>query len=166
MILPWLVLRDFNSPLSPSNKQGGSAITNYQTLDFQDFVIIDGMEDLHQFGCHYTQTNGNVFSKFDREMVNRIWLEQHDRSVVKFQTTGSLPEHIPCIVFLLQEGRKSRKPFKFYNMCITHERFQPLVTQTQEKANTLLPHCTQQYQLKMKLNIMKSKLRQLNILFF
>lgn len=69
MNMPWLVISDFNSPLSLANKQGGLPIVNHGTIDFQDFVLQTDMEDLHSLGCQYTWINGRVYFKFDRALV-------------------------------------------------------------------------------------------------
>lgn len=58
MGLPWLLVGDFNSPLSPVDKRGGLDVTTYSTVDFQDFVSTVGVEDLRSVGCQFTWTNG------------------------------------------------------------------------------------------------------------
>lgn len=72
MELPWLILGDFNSPLSPTDKKGGIGVTSYATVDFQEFTITTRVEDLHQMGCQFTWTNDHIVSKLDRAMVNKI----------------------------------------------------------------------------------------------
>lgn len=49
-----LVVDDFNSHLPLVDKQGGLRVTNHCTADFEDFVMKEGMEDMHSYGCHYT----------------------------------------------------------------------------------------------------------------
>lgn len=51
------------------------------------------MKDLHHFGCQYIWTNGEVFCKFDRAVVNKRWLEQQDKGVAEFKTRGYLSDY-------------------------------------------------------------------------
>lgn len=80
MTLLWLLLGDFNSPLSLADKQGGLDVTTHATVDFQEFMLHAGIEDLHSTGCRFTWTNGRVVSKLDQTMVNVLWLEQNKSS--------------------------------------------------------------------------------------
>lgn len=88
MDLPWLLLGDFNSPLSPADKQGGIDVTTYATSDFRDFVMTAGVEDLHSIVCQFTWTNGRIVCKLDRAMVNKTWLEQDRSSFADFKAPG------------------------------------------------------------------------------
>lgn len=155
-----LILGDFNVTLSLQNKQGGAIITNYHVSGFQDFVIRPGMEDLHHSECCCTWTNGRIFCKLDRIMVNKGWLEQNDKWITEFQTPGSLSDHTPSLVSLLQMERPRKKPFKFSNKWTTHECFNALVSNGWQKTEAATPNGTGQYKLKLKLNFMDAEFRQ------
>lgn len=72
----------------------------------------------------------------------------------------------PLALFHSYRGTFKSRNHLFYNMWIAHEEFHPLVAQCWEKASQLIPNGTKQYQLKMKLNMLKAMLRQLNRLHF
>lgn len=110
---------------------------NYQTSNFQDFVITTRMKDLQQFGYHYTWSNGSL-CKLDRAMINKNQLEDNDRSVVEFRPPGCLSNHTPCIVSLLQGRSQNKNSLKFNNMKITHMKFHPLFTRGWEKADQII----------------------------
>lgn len=84
MELSWLVIRDFNSQLSPVDKQGGINVTSYATANFQEFAIMAGVEDLHFIGCQFTWTSGHIVSKLDCAIINILWLEQDRSSFADF----------------------------------------------------------------------------------
>ncbi|XP_042460353.1 uncharacterized protein LOC122043848 [Zingiber officinale] len=162
MELPWLIMGDFNSPLSPMDKCGGMDVTSYATADFLDFVIRAGMEDLHATGCQFTWTNGRVVCKLDRAMVNKIWLEQDRSSVVEFRPPGIFSDHASCIISILELQRPQAKPFKFYNMWTTHQDFGQLVHENWTLADSMIREGVCQFKLKQKLLLLKKPLRQLN----
>lgn len=137
--------------------RGGLAFPNYQISDFHDFVILNGMEDLPQVGCQYTWSNGNVFCKLgnvfcklDRTMVNKIWMEQDSSSMAEFSPPANwiCIRSTPCIVIVMGERGHVKKPFKFYNMWVTHEHFHPLVAQTWDMAERQVDRGTTQFRLK------------------
>ena len=71
---PWLVLGDFNSILSQDDKLNGNAISLYETNDFHNCCHDLGLFDLNYSGCHCKWSNGHVWSKIDRVLVNPIWV--------------------------------------------------------------------------------------------
>ncbi|XP_074575217.1 uncharacterized protein LOC141831710 [Curcuma longa] len=159
MELPWLLLGDFNSPLTPADKRGGIDVTTYATSDFHDFVIVAGVEDLHSVGCKYTWTNGRVVCKLDQAMVNALWLEQDWSSYAVFHPPGVFSDHALCTVTILDSGRRKAKPFKIFNMWITHPSFTQTVQEFWEHTR-IVEHGTAQYILREKLRQLKHPLRQ------
>ncbi|XP_042467500.1 uncharacterized protein LOC122050678 [Zingiber officinale] len=162
MDLPWLIMGDFNSPLSSSDKCGGMDVTSYASADFLEFVIMAGMEDLHATGCKFTWTNGREVCKLDRAMVNKTWLEQDKSSVAEFRPPGIFSDHASCIVSILEPQRPQAKSFKFYNMWTTHHDFSRLVQENWTLANSMIREGVCQFKLKQKLLLLKKPLQQLN----
>jgi len=70
---PWIVLGDFNSILSQDDKHNGEHVSNYEVSDFRECCADLGLADLNATGCHFTWSNGSVWSKIDRVMVNPLW---------------------------------------------------------------------------------------------
>ncbi|KAJ6973806.1 hypothetical protein NC653_033972 [Populus alba x Populus x berolinensis] len=67
---PWLILGDFNSLLSQADKHHGEPVSNYETTDFRQCCSDLGLTDLNYSGCHFTWSNGSVWSKLDLVLVN------------------------------------------------------------------------------------------------
>ncbi|KAK4426526.1 hypothetical protein Salat_1421200 [Sesamum alatum] len=54
MIMPWLILGDFNCVKSPTEKQLGVPPTWYELKDFTDCCLSLGLHDAPTTGCFYT----------------------------------------------------------------------------------------------------------------
>ncbi|KAG6528003.1 hypothetical protein ZIOFF_010140 [Zingiber officinale] len=80
--------------------------------------------------------------------------------MAEFKAPRCLSNQPTCIVSILEERTHIKKPYKFYNMWTTHEDLNRLVDRGWEQANEL-DH-TAQCRLKLKLNLLKRDLKQLN----
>ncbi|XP_074557015.1 uncharacterized protein LOC141812990 [Curcuma longa] len=127
MDLPWLLIGNFNSPLSPDDKGGGLDVSSHATEDFQEFAFKARVEDLHSTSCQFTWTNGHVICKLDRTRVNALWLEQDRSNYAEFRPPGVFSDHASCIVSILESSRRKAKPFKFFNKWTTHLDFTQIV---------------------------------------
>ena len=97
---PWLVLGDFNSLLSSTDKHNGEAISSYEVSDFRDCCFDMGLQNVNYTGCHYTWTNGTVWSKLDRVLTNPSWPSLHRSTHVHFETPSAFTDHSPAAVRL------------------------------------------------------------------
>jgi hypothetical protein len=61
---------DFNSILSQEDKHNGAAVSTYETTDFRTCYSDLGLAELNYTGCHFTWSNGSVWSKIDRVLAN------------------------------------------------------------------------------------------------
>ncbi|KAL9400734.1 hypothetical protein Peur_004583 [Populus x canadensis] len=93
---PWLVLGDFNSLLSQSDKYHGEPVSNYETADFRQCYSNLGLTDLNYSGCHFPWSNGRVWSNFDRALVNPFWSFDHSSVHVNFDNPGVFSNHSPA----------------------------------------------------------------------
>ncbi|KAG6524166.1 hypothetical protein ZIOFF_014057 [Zingiber officinale] len=82
--------------------------------------------------------------------------------MAEFKAPRCLSNHPTGIVSILEERTHIKKPYKFYNMWTTHEDFNRLVDRGWEQANELDQRVTAQCRLKLKLNLLKRDLKQLN----
>jgi len=65
---PWLIMGDFNSILSQEDKHiNGAVVSTYETTDFRICCSDLGLDELNYTGCHFTCSNGSVWSKIDEE---------------------------------------------------------------------------------------------------
>ncbi|XP_074573473.1 uncharacterized protein LOC141829894 [Curcuma longa] len=162
MGLPWLLVGDFNSPLSAADKKGGLDVTTYTTTDFHDFVSTTGVDDLRSVGCQCTWTNGRIVCKLDRAMVNALWLEQDRSSYAQFHPPEVFLDHALCTVSIMDVGRRKRKPFKIFNMWTTHPSFLQTVQDFWEHTEIGSEIGTALYRLREKLRQLKHPLKKLN----
>ena len=158
LMAPWMVLGDFNNVLHDGERVNGADISSYEVRDFSDCCQQVGLSDLQSLGCRLTWTNGRVWSKIDRVLVNHYWLQEGHYGSAHFWPSGCLSDHSPVIVSLFDNFQSSRKPFRFLNMWADHSDFQGLVGSTWS-SNVL---GTKQFQLCKKLKSLKVHLKQLN----
>ncbi|XP_073039156.1 uncharacterized protein, partial [Primulina eburnea] len=156
--LPWMVLGDFNTVLSPDEKVGGLMVKNYDTKDFVDCVATLDLMDLRQVGCAFTWSNPKVCSKLDRVLVNQLWVASHLDGFVDFVPPGCVSDHTISIVSFVDPLVKREKPFKFFNMWALSDSF----LETVARHWKFLGHGTAQFSLKQMLTNLKQPLKQLN----
>ncbi|KAJ6377597.1 hypothetical protein OIU76_026551 [Salix suchowensis] len=97
---PWMILGDFNSLLSQDDKLNGSAVSMYETADFHRCCLDLGLYDLNYTGCHFTWSNGSVWSKLDRVLANPSWASLCRVAHVNFGNQGAFSDHSPVLVRL------------------------------------------------------------------
>jgi endonuclease/exonuclease/phosphatase family metal-dependent hydrolase len=95
---PWLILGDFNSMLSQADKHNGVSVSSYEVADFRNCCSDLGLYDLNYTGCHFSWTNGRVWSKIDRVLANPLW--SLSQVHVHFGNSGALSDHSPAIIRL------------------------------------------------------------------
>nr|TKS16686.1 hypothetical protein D5086_0000020940 [Populus alba] len=158
---PWLILGYFNSLLSSSDKHNGEAISSYEVSDFNGCCLDIGLRDVNYTGCHYTWSNGTVWSKLDRVLINPFWPSLHRSTHVHFETPGAFSDHSPAAVRLdpYVQGRRS---FKFFNMWAAHDQFMGVVSSCWSSSI----YGTPMYILCRKLKLLKGPLKELNRLHF
>jgi len=124
---PWLVLGDFNSLLSFADKHNGEAVSSYEISDFRDCCFDLGLRDVNYTGCHFSSTNGTVWSKLDRVLINPSWSSLQRLTHVHFEPPGAFTDHSPAAV-RLDPNVQGRRNFKFFNMWATHDQFLEVVS--------------------------------------
>jgi len=103
---PWLLLGDFNYILSQDDKHNGEPVSNYETSDFRELCSDLGLADLNYTGYQFTWTNGTVWTKIDRVMVNTHCFSLQQMAHVYFSTPGAFSDHSPATVQLgIRDGK-------------------------------------------------------------
>ncbi|KAF9591206.1 hypothetical protein IFM89_002861 [Coptis chinensis] len=82
MNLPWLILGDFNTYLSYSDKQGGHRPSTAAMSDFRDFVGSNHLMEAPCIGFHFSWWNKQVgrlkiLGKLDRMFFNILWSSKY-----------------------------------------------------------------------------------------
>ncbi|XP_038716583.1 uncharacterized protein LOC120009920 [Tripterygium wilfordii] len=154
---PWIIMGDFNSILSEAEKHRGSPVSNYEVDDFRGCC-----SDLGYTGNHFTWSNGSIWSKIDRVLVNPFWFTLQMLSHVHFPPPGAFSDHSPATVQLGAMQLQGKRAFKFYNMWTAHKQFLELVG-----ANWHLPvYGSIMFTLCKRLKHLKGHLKTLNRLHF
>ncbi|KAJ6300776.1 hypothetical protein OIU76_021549 [Salix suchowensis] len=157
---PWLVLGNFNSILSQDDKLNGNVVSMYEINDFHNCCHDLGLFDLNYSGCHFTWSNGHVWSKIDSFLVNPIWSSlQHTH--VHFGNHGAFSDHSPTMV-RLDHKDKGRRSFKLFNMWTSHVDFLNTVSESWHLDVVGSP----MFSLCRKFKVLKNPLKHLNQLHF
>jgi hypothetical protein len=113
----WLLLGDFNSILTTSEKSGGRAYGSQFHRSFEDFVHSSGLIDLGFNGNRFTWSNhrqgiGNIIERLDRGLANGDWVLLYPNSLINhLPTTNS--NHCPLLLSLKGSYQNLPKPFRF-----------------------------------------------------
>jgi hypothetical protein len=159
---PWLVLGDFNSTLSQDDKYNGEPVSSYEVSDFRACCSELELSDLNYTGCHYTWSNGTVWSKIDRVLANPSWNNIQLTSHVHFHPAGAFSDHSGAHVRIGGRPPSGRRSFKFFNMWIEHSEYAGLISdgwQIPVEGSPMFILCR-------KLKSLKQPLKSLNKLHF
>ncbi|XP_022848848.1 uncharacterized protein LOC111371175 [Olea europaea var. sylvestris] len=156
--LPWMILGDFNNVLKFDEKSNGADVNPYEIKDLANCCLQVGLTDVRSIGCFLTWTNGSVWSKIDRAMINDIWVQNGPHIGANFLPSGYLSDHSLCIVSVDDCVGSGKKPFKFFNIWTMHEDFLDIV-QSSWRVNV---RGTKQFVLCKKLRKLKVALKELN----
>ncbi|XP_022899293.1 uncharacterized protein LOC111412589 [Olea europaea var. sylvestris] len=95
---PWLILGDYNNVHKFDEKRNEVDVTSYEIKDLTNCYLHVGLMDVRSIGCYYTWTNGSIWRKIDRAMINDIWVQNGVYVVANFLASSCLSDHSPCIV--------------------------------------------------------------------
>ena len=70
---PWMILGDLNVVMSSADKYNGEPVTGYETSDFFHYFTDLGLTDVNYSGSHFTWSNGRIWTKIDRVLLNHVW---------------------------------------------------------------------------------------------
>lgn len=153
---------DFNSNiLSKSDKHNGDPITSYDVSDFRECCYDLDLVDLNYSGVHFTWSNGKIWTKIDRVMVNHLWCNVHMTTNVHFSSPGAFSNLSPVSVLIGTRHPSGKRPFKF-NIWSDHPGFLDLIIANWNPAL----YGTPIYILCKRLKFLKSPFKQLNQLHY
>jgi hypothetical protein len=124
---PWIILGDFNSLLSQEDKHNGELVSSYEVSNFRTCCSMLGLSDLNFIGCKFTWTNGKIWSKIDRVLVNPYWSGLQRSVQVHFSTPGEFSDHSPIAVRIGPLHQRNHASFKFFNMWVEHQDYKSLL---------------------------------------
>jgi hypothetical protein len=113
----WLLLGDFNSILSPSEKCGGHDFGSSSHNELTDFVNSNALVDLGFVGNRFTWSNhisgsANIRERLDRGFANQNWVHIFPNSLINhFPAIPS--DHCPILLSTSGSYQNIPKPFRF-----------------------------------------------------
>ncbi|XP_019236893.1 PREDICTED: uncharacterized protein LOC109217117 [Nicotiana attenuata] len=137
--------------------QFGNPVQENEIRDYNDFIQASGMIELRAIGRKYTWSNGQIWSRIDRALVNAEWLMTAAITEVMILNPG-ISDHTPLSIQLKDDVHISPKPFRFLNCLADYTDFLKVV------ANTWCETTGKQHMhdIWWKLKAMKKELKQLN----
>lgn len=163
--LPWLLMGDFNSVLSTSDRVGGTVVNMTEIVDFQECVEKCGLVELPHQGSRYSwtdrQSENRVLFKIDWVFINTTWLNTMPAYSVCYMPEG-ISNHCPMKLQVLGAERMKRPTFKYCNVWSKHPKFLEIV---KEGWSVEVVGC-KMLQIVRKLKLLKKSLRKLNKQYF
>ena len=123
----WLLIGDFNSLLSPTDRFNGAELNAYELQDFVDCYSDLGLGSINTHGPLYTWTNGRVWSKLDRALCNQAWFNSFGNYACEVMEFISISDHTPLVVTTELVVPRGNSPFKFNNAIVDHPNFLRIV---------------------------------------
>lgn len=117
---------DFNSILSPDDRPIGSQVQLAEMKDFREYVNQCNLVELPTVEKEYTWTNGHVYSRIDKALVNDEWVITMLPKQVRI-IESMLSDHSPLSIVLSEHQDNYKRPFKFYNCLAQHQEFKERV---------------------------------------
>ncbi|KAK4718354.1 hypothetical protein R3W88_016692 [Solanum pinnatisectum] len=113
---------DFNSILTTEDRPIGSQVESLETRDFQECITDCNLTELATVGRKFTWTNGHVFSRIDRALVNARWI-LHMPIVQVLVMDLLFSDHSPLSITVEEHNDAKKRPFKFFNCLAQHPEF-------------------------------------------
>ncbi|XP_073291149.1 uncharacterized protein [Primulina huaijiensis] len=127
VVLPWMVLGDFNCVRFPHEKMGGLLIRPRDIVDLGRCISHLELSDVNHVGCFFTWSTLAISSKLDRVMDNHHWTQSNLDVFVDFLAPGCFSDHAYSVVSIFRDSVRRATPFKFFNMWTLHPDYHSLV---------------------------------------
>ncbi|KAK4372905.1 hypothetical protein RND71_008289 [Anisodus tanguticus] len=129
----WIILGDFNTGLSISDRINGALVHQVEIQDFIDCVEDIGASHLPKSGCEYSWCNKRdayvrIYSKIDWDLGNHHWFMKYGR-LEAFFGNPECSDHSPIIIDTIMTHQPSHRPFKLLNVLMKQDRFEIIVKQ-------------------------------------
>lgn len=116
------------------------------------------LSDAPCVGNFFTWTNGKVKAKLDRVMIDPNWSDGIYNCWVEYKDFEWMSDHCPTIIKLFGSREAVNRPFKFFNMWLSHPSFPQIL----EDAWRVVINGTKQYEFVQHLKGLKALLKRLN----
>ncbi|KAL2512765.1 Uncharacterized protein Adt_18365 [Abeliophyllum distichum] len=124
---PWMVGGDFNV-IAHNGERTGHNTRDRGTSDFADMMMDCGLTDAGYSGSQYTWTNGRVWKRLDRVLINSAIGSSCSRFSVR-HLNRSTSDHSPLLIQWSSDDDLGPRPFRFLNVWSRHHDFLSFVSQ-------------------------------------
>ncbi|VFQ88803.1 unnamed protein product [Cuscuta campestris] len=159
---PWAIIGDFNCVASSEERLNYHTPSAYSMIDLMQFKVNNDLIDARATGLKFTWNKGKKWAKLDRVIINHEWETIGWECCAEFCDMVVESDHYPVLLDLFQKVIKGNKPFKFFNMWLSHHSFDNILGSIWNNR----VEGTRQYRLCKKLKLLKQPLRHLNNLEF
>lgn len=122
---PWMAAGDFNVVSELEEREGGAPANARNMEEFNASIFKCGLSALDFDGPRFTWTNGFVWQRLDRALVNGKWMEVYPVSRVAHLARGR-SDHAPLLV-KCRAASPVPASFRFLNIWRRHHLFQDVV---------------------------------------
>ncbi|GJS72435.1 hypothetical protein Tco_0705276 [Tanacetum coccineum] len=128
---PWSIMGDFNISLFMDESTAGSSNVDIAMRDFRDCVEEIEVADVQSSGLHFTwnqkpKGDHGILKKLDRIMANSEFLD-HFTGVHAIFKPYRVSDHSPSVLCIPTLCGTKPKPFKFFNVLTSNEKFLDVV---------------------------------------
>nr|XP_027103123.1 uncharacterized protein LOC113724413 [Coffea arabica] len=124
---PWLVAGDFNVISNTEERVGGSPANARNMEEFNDAIGNCSLSEVPFDGALFTWTNGRVWQRLDRALMNQEWADGYELSHVSHLSRGR-SDHAPLLINC-HNGNHSKRSFRFLHVWRKHSSFLEVVQQ-------------------------------------
>ncbi|KAL2517783.1 Uncharacterized protein Adt_14030 [Abeliophyllum distichum] len=124
---PWMVGGDFNV-IAHNGERTGHNTRDGGTSDFADMMMDCGLTDAGYSGSQYTWTNGRVWKRLDRVLINPAVGSSCSSFSVR-HLNRSTSDHSPLLIQWSSDDDLGPRPFRFLNVWSRHHDFLSFVSQ-------------------------------------
>ncbi|XP_010687526.1 uncharacterized protein LOC104901634 [Beta vulgaris subsp. vulgaris] len=158
---PWLLCGDFNCVMN-TEERIGAPVREAEMVDIRACMIHCGLQDIKASGNFYTWNNKQegvhrVFSKIDRMVANKSWLDAYPSAEASFHNEGEFDHTL--VMLTIHPGLSGGKnPFKYFTMWRSSPKFLEIIRRNWR----VEVQGTRMFQVLKKLKNIKVDLRRLN----
>ncbi|XP_074310088.1 uncharacterized protein LOC141645492 [Silene latifolia] len=159
---PWVCLGDFNCVRSLDERISNTAANLQALVDFNDAIIMAGLEDMVIHGFAFTWTNkqedgDRKWMKLDRVLINTEWAAMFSHSYADSLAAG-VSDHSPLVVSIPSTEVPRPKQFRFLNCWAQDPSFPDIVKEVWQER---IYGCSM-YKLVQHLKVAKQRLKVLH----
>ncbi|XP_071933148.1 uncharacterized protein [Coffea arabica] len=118
---PWIVAGDFNVVSSADERKGGLPVNATNMDEFNTAMYTCGLSSVDFDGSPFTWTNGTLWQRLDRALVNSLWAAAYTFTKVSHLPRGR-SDHSPLLI-KARVGSVVPSSFRFLNVWRTHPSF-------------------------------------------